>query len=256
MNYEFVDYEKKGRIAIIRMNRPDRLNSMSRGMVRDLNQAWRRYMGDEDAWVAIYTGTGRAFCSGMDVKEAAESAEKGQKPSPPTTPLDTGEVTKPVIAAINGFALGGGFFWSMKCDLRIAAESAVLQIAEVLRSRLPTILLRGLVDVFPHCLAMELGMGKRISARRAYEMGLLNKVVPDAEVMTEATKMAEEILELPPLAVRYTLEGLRNMRKARSVDGEVEKWMDRTLEKLLATEDYAESVKSFVEKRKPVYKGR
>ncbi|MDP6347404.1 MAG: enoyl-CoA hydratase-related protein [Dehalococcoidia bacterium] len=253
MNYQFVDYERDGHIAIIRMNRPERLNSQSNDMVRDINAAWRQFMGDDDAWVAIYTGTGRSFCSGMDIKEAAA---RGEKRLPARTPLDNGEVTKPVIGAINGFALGGGFLWTMLCDLRIAAESATFQIAEVLRNRIPTFLVRGLVDVFPHCQAVELGLGKKLSAQHALEMGLLNKVVPDSELMAAARQMAEEISELPPLAAKAVVEGVRKLRKARMVGPDVEAWIAATIDSLMSTEDYKESLDSFLEKRKPVYKGR
>lgn len=256
MSYQFVDYEKKGRIVIIRMNRPERLNSQSQDMVRDITEAWRRFTDDEEAWVAIFTGTGRSFCSGMDVKEAAEAAARGEKRLPAVTPLAAGEVTKPVIGAINGFALGGGFFWAMMCDLRVAAESATFQIAEVLRSRVPTFLIRGLVDVSSHCQAVELGLGKKIDAQRACELGLLNRVVPDSGLMPAAMEMAEEILELPPLAARIVVEGMRKLRKSRMADAGTQEWIAPTLDRLLATEDYVESLNSFVEKRKPVYKGR
>lgn len=256
MSYQYVDYQKQGHIAVIRMNRPERLNSQSRDMVRDLESAWRRFMDEADAWLAIYTGTGRSFCSGMDIREAAEKTARGEKHVAATSPLERGEVTKPVIGAINGFALGGGFFWAMMCDLRLAAESATFQIAEILRSRLPTFLIRGQVDVASHCLAVELGLGKKIDARQACQLGLINKVVPDAQLMPAAMEMAQEILELPPLAVRSVVEGIRKLRKARMVGADVEAWIASTQDRLLATEDYVESLKSFVEKRKPVYKGK
>lgn len=256
MGYQYVDYEKKGHIAIVRMDRPERLNSQSDDMVRDLDAAWRQFTNDNDAWIAIYTGTGRSFCSGMDVKEAAQAAARGEKRPAARTLLDRGEVNKPVIGAINGFALGGGFLWAMLCDLRIAAESATFQIAEVLRSRIPTFLVRGVVDVFPHCQAVELGLGKKIDARQALELGLLNKVVPDSELMAAARQMAEEMLELPPLAVRSMVEGVRKLRKARMVGSDVEAWIATTIDMLTSTQDYRESLDSFVEKRKPVYKGR
>jgi enoyl-CoA hydratase/carnithine racemase len=256
MSYQFVDYERDGHIAIIRMNRPERLNSQSQDMVRDINAAWQRFMNEEDAWVAIYTGTGRSFCSGMDIKEAAEATARKGKGLPARTPLDNGEVLKPVIGAINGFALGGGFLWAMLCDLRIAAESATFQIAEVLRSRIPTFLVRGLVDVFPHCQAVELGLGKKLSAHQALEMGLLNRVVPDSELMAATKQMAEEVTGLPPLAVKAMVEGVRKLRQSRMVGPDVEAWIATTLDRLMSTEDYKESLGSFLEKRIPVYKGR
>ena len=141
-------------------------------------------------------------------------------------------------------------------DLRIAAESATFQIAEVLRSRIPTFLVRGLVDVFPHCQAVELGLGKKLSARQALELGLLNRVVPDSELMVVAKQMAEEISELPPLAVQAVVQGVRKLRQARMVGPDVESWISATLDSLMSTEDYKESLGSFLEKRKPVYKGR
>lgn len=257
MTFEFVSYEQEDSVVTIRLNRPERMNSLSRALVRELDAAWRRFVTDEGARVAIYTGTGKAFCAGMDVKEAAAAEPKTIRiPEPPLTIFHAGEVLKPVIAAVNGYAIGGGFFDVLRCDLRIAAESAIFQFAEVARSVMPHPLINGIAGALPDCLVTELGLGKGISARRAYEIGLLNRIVPDEDLMPEAKSMAEEIAELPPLAVESVLGGLRRARALRPDDSELRRWQEATTRKLLASEDYREALSSFLEKRRPTYKGR
>jgi len=253
---EFVDYEKAGHVVTIRLNRPDRRNSLSRALVRDLDEAWRAFAGDADARVAIYTGTGTAFCAGMDVKDAAEPGEPPPFPEPPLTIFHAGEVSKPVIAAVNGFAVGGGFFDVMRCDLRIAAESAVFQLAEVLRSVMPHPLFDGIAGALPDCLVTELALGRRIDARRAYEIGLLNAVVGDGELMAEATARAEEIGRLPPLAAEAVVVGLRRSRAVRPDSSELRRWQEQITARLRESEDQREALASFLEKRPPRYEGR
>ena len=252
----FVEYQSRGAIATIRLNRPERMNSLSRDLVRDLEAAWRAFVSSPDARVAILTGTGKAFCAGMDVKEAVRiDPEDVRIPEPPLTIFHAGLVTKPVIAAVNGYAIGGGFFDVMRCDLRIAAESAVFQFAEAARSVLPHALIDGIAGSIPDCLIAELGLGKRIDARRAYEIGLLNRVVPDEALIDAATEMAAEIAVLPPLAVESIVVGLRKARQLRSDDAELRRWQAETTTMLLRSDDYQEALASFLEKRPPVYKG-
>jgi enoyl-CoA hydratase/carnithine racemase len=256
MTFEFVDYEQAGAVVTIRLNRPDRRNSLSRALVSELDEAWRAFGADDEARVAIYTGTGTAFCAGMDVKEAAERDTPATFPEPPLTIFHAGEVTKPVVAAVNGFAIGGGFFDVLRCDLRVAAESAVFQLAEVARSVMPHPLINGIAGALPDALVTELALGRRIGARRAYEMGLLNNVVPDDELMVAATAVAEEIGQLPPLAVAAALEGLRRARALQPDDSELRRWQAETTGALHASEDSQEALASFLEKRPPRYKGR
>lgn len=130
-----VDCEKKDRIVTIRMNRPERLNAMGRELMVGLAKAWIEFRDDPDALVAILTGTGRAFCVGMDIKERLESGQPGlglPDISPLVSPFwPNRNLNKPVISAVNGFALGGGFFLATTADLCVAAESAVFEITEV-----------------------------------------------------------------------------------------------------------------------------
>jgi enoyl-CoA hydratase/carnithine racemase len=255
--FEFVEYERRGAVVVVRLNRPERMNSLSRALVRDLDAAWRAFVEDAGARVAIYTGTGKAFCAGMDVKEAAEAtAEEAVFPEPPLTIFHAGAVLKPVIAAVNGYAIGGGFFDVLRCDLRVAAESALFQLAEVQRSVLPHALIDGIAGALPDCLVTELGLGRRIDARRAHEIGLVNRVVPDGELLEAALELAEEIAQLPPLAVQAIVEGLRRARALRPDDGELRRWQAEATARLRASEDYEEALRSFLEKRAPVYRGR
>jgi enoyl-CoA hydratase/carnithine racemase len=254
---EFVEYEQDGPVVTIRLNRPERMNSLSRALVADLEAAWDRFILDEDARVAIYTGTGKAFCAGMDVKEAATADRSEVRvPEPPLTIFHAGDVQKPIVAAVNGYAIGGGFFDVLRCDLRIAAESAVFQLAEVMRSVMPHPLINGIAGALPDCLVTELALGERLTARRAYEMGLINRVVADDELKSEARRVADAVAALPPLAVASVLEGLRRARALRHDDRELRRWQENATRRLLDSEDYREALTSFLEKRTPAYKGR
>jgi len=253
---EFVVYEQSGPVVTIRLNRPERMNSLNKALVSELEAAWKTFASDAGALVAIYTGTGKAFCAGMDIKEAASAATLDvQTPEPPLTSFHAGEVVKPVIAAVNGYAIGGGFFDVLRCDLRVAAESATFQLAEVARSVLPHPLIEGIAGGLPDCLVVELGLGRRIGAQRAYEMGLINRVVADEQLIQEATSIAAEIAALPPLAVASTIAGLRRSRALSTDDNELRAWQQVETRKLIASEDYQEALAAFLEKRQPTYKG-
>lgn len=256
----FVDYQKKDNIVTITINRPDRLNALCLEVVAELRDAREKFEGDPEARVAIITGSGRAFSAGLDIKEFTAPDQPGvmgvvKKEGFEDAPQIGGwsKVAKPVIAAVNGFALGGGCFLAIACDIRIAAASATFGMPEI------TLGLWGTPDEFivqgiPACIAMELALtGERITAQRAYEIGLVNKVVPDKELMPTALKVAERIAELPPLAVRLNK---LVAQKALEVSREIWDLRYKIEIELLNSEDYHEAAKAFVEKRKPVFKGR
>jgi enoyl-CoA hydratase/carnithine racemase len=259
-----VEYKKKGHLVTITLNRPDKLNALIPEMLTLLRKSWIRYRDDEDAWLTILTGAGRAFCAGTD-KSAFAKGLQGEDFLTPfigaisKDPFWSGELDKPTIAAINGYALGGGFDLALKADLRIAAESARFQVSEVL---LGGILI--LWDNLPYAVAAEVLSGKMLTAERAYNVGMVNKVVPDDQLMVASMELAEELLSSAPLALYHSLRILREMKKASIpvphslITGSLISDYTTLLGKeLTKTEDWREANMALLEKRKnPVFKKR
>lgn len=256
---ETVLYEKRENIAIITLNRPDALNAINRQLRRELAEAVTRFDGDNEAVVAIITGAGRAFCAGRDLKErAADNAAGVQARAAdsmaPDRPYMWPQTWKPLIAAINGYALAGGWSIAQMCDLRVAAEDAQLGISETRWSLLPpfgTILPK----MIPLAAALELVFtAQPITAQRAYEIGFVNRVVPREQLMAEAMALAQQIAENAPLAIQCFKElayrGLNLTTEATSA------LTYHLYDQLLRTEDSKEGPRAFAEKRKPRWRGR
>ena len=251
----YVIYEEKNHIAYIILNRPERLNALGRELSQQLREAETKFAEDDDAWIAIYTGAGdRAFCAGRDLKEAAEGDSQGERtlPSQGRPPI---ELSKPTIAAVNGVAYGGGFERALGCDVRICSENAVFCLAEVKVGLCPP---RGSFSL-PRLIGLSNAMwwllsGETIDAQEAYRIGLVTKVVPLAELLPTATRMAEIICENAPLAVRATKQLAR-------IGLEVPMDYGRRLglgliDSVWGSEDAMEGAKAFAEKRKAVWKMR
>ena len=253
-------YEKKGHLALVTLNRPEALNAMNTELNNELYETWQRFRDDDDAFVAILTGSGRAFCAGADLKEMREKREQGEnfwvggrahvghiEPSL--------RLYKPVIAAINGHCLGGGMTLAVSCDIRVAAQEATFGYLEILRgipTRIGSLLLPGVVALGT---AFELLLtGDRIDAQEAYRIGLVNKVVPQAELMSAAESIATKIMENAPLAVRVTKEMIVRGQDLSYEDGL--RMGEAMMGMIGQTEDAKEGPRAFGEKRKPVWKGR
>ena len=252
-----VDYEKEGRIAIFTLNRPEAMNSMDMETLQELHQAMVDFRDDPELWVGIITGAGeKAFCGGADIKDALPfMKEHGGDPwSFPPEIWRGFELWKPLIAAINGLALGGGLEIALACDLRIASENARLGTPEVNLGLMPgwggT---QRLPRMVAYCKAAEIVlMGRPIDAQEAYRIGLVNKVVPQGELMTAAKEWAQVICQVGPLAVRAAKEA---MIRGYSMSLEDGLRLESSLFNYLAdTEDFAEGAAAFKEKRKPVFK--
>ena len=256
---ETVLYEKQGNIVTITLNRPDSLNAINRQLRGELADAITQFDGEPDAFVAIITGAGRAFCSGRDLKERAEDNAAGvqaraAQSMSPDRPYMWPQTWKPLIAAVNGFALAGGWSIAQMCDLRIAAEDAKLGITETKWSLLPpfgTILPK----MIPLSAVLELVFtAQPMTAQRAYDIGFLNKVVPVEDLMEEAVGMAQTIAENAPLAVQAFKElAYRGLNMSTQ---DISSLTYHMYDQLLTTEDSKEGPKAFAEKRKPQWQGR
>jgi E-phenylitaconyl-CoA hydratase len=252
-------YELDGHVATITYNRPESLNAVNGEMRRDLNAAFTRFREEEDAWVGIVTGAGKAFCAGGDIKDGAGSVGEfagtfWEKPT--INSFESGwEIFKPVIAAVNGFCLGYGLTLVSWCDFVIASERAEFGFPEV-RLGVPTIV--GAIRL-PQRLnwqyAMELLLtGERIDAARAKEIGLAGWVVPHEEVMAEAHRLADRLVQAAPIAARATKEVAVRTQHLSTVEAIR---FGETMRKVAGmTEDAAEGMRAAREGRAPEWKGR
>jgi len=246
-------YDVRGQCVVITINRPAQRNAMNIAACHQLTEAFRRFEEDSGLRVAILTGAGdQAFSAGRDVKEAA-GLHGAAVPPLPLLGVNI-EVSKPVIAAVNGAALGGGWVFAQMCDLCIAADTAKFAITEGRFGR-GMAWTPPLVHMIGSRLAMELMLtGKTIDAQRAYEMGFINKVVAPADLIPQALAMAEEIIACAPLSVVVARQMVRHATNM-GVDaaGRVGKQLS---DPLYRSEDVREGTLAFKEKRKPVWKGR
>ena len=253
---ETFTYEKRGRIAVMTLNRPQAANSMTREMIMGMDAAFDDFNADPDLHVAILTGAGdRAFCTGMDMKSALPAIADGDSmgyEDPVKRPFQT--IYKPIIAAINGMCIAGGMEFMLGTDIRIAAENATFGLSEVRWAVIPV---GGshirLPQQIPWAVAMELLLtGGSIDARRAYEVGLVNRIVPKERLLDEALAMAEKICLNGPLAVRTAKE-----IAVRALNNELNFVLEKAIgARVFSSEDAREGPKAFAEKRKPNYKGR
>ena len=246
-----VETERHGQIFIVRMNRPDRLNALNTEMRAELAQACTDFRHDKQLEVAIFTGTGRGFCAGEDMKESLQKGVAGGERPKMEDPFMAGKLEKPVIAAINGFAMGGGFMLVERTDLRLAVREAVFEVSEAKRWLLGGYN-HGHIANVPYPIAMEMALGFRFTAQRFYEIGFLNRVTSAEELMPEAMRMAEHLLTLPPASRVNTVHMMRQMRPAPSAE---QQKLAGALHDHGAKSDLMESRAAFAEKRKPNFKG-
>jgi enoyl-CoA hydratase/carnithine racemase len=252
-------WEKRDRIRILTLNRPDALNALSLPMMRREAECLDEFQTDDDAWVLIYTGTGRAFSTGLDLGAAREilAVPPEKRPRILTAP-NAPEIWKPIIAAVNGYALGGGCELALACDIRVAADDASFGLPEVKRAlipgaggcqRLPRLI--GLGNAF-----LMLLTGERIDAGEAYRVGLVQKVVPRETLLDETFALAEKICENGPVAVRLLKEAALRGAEMSLRDALAQDRLMSIRNRQTAPEDVEEGIKAFREKRKPAYKGR
>lgn len=242
-------------IAIITINRPDQRNCLSREVREGLRAAWERFERDDKLRVAILTGSGeKAFCAGGDLKEMVERGLKVPPRDMFPLPYDNIELTKPTIAAVNGVAFAGGWMIAQACDLCVASTAAKFAITEVKVGR-GSPWAAPLIHMIPQRIMMEIILtGKPITAQRAYEIGLVNRLAEPAALMETALEFAKEILDGAPLSVkagRETVMLATEMGRSAALQA-----ARAAHEYTYNSEDSQEGPRAFAEKRKPEWKGR
>jgi enoyl-CoA hydratase/carnithine racemase len=255
---EFCEVDRDGRILTVTIARPEVMNALHPPANEELGAVFDEFAADPDLWVAIITGAGdRAFSAGNDLKYTARSdgkvpiAEKGFAGL--TSRFDD---PKPVIAAVNGVAMGGGFEIALACDLIVASEKAVFALPE---PRVGLAALAGGMHRLPRMIPLKHAMGmlltgRRVSAEEGLALGFVNEVVPVEDLMSAARRWADQILECAPLSVRASKESA-----LRGLDLPLEQAMSAHYDQvhtLIKSEDFIEGPRAFSEKRPPVWKGR
>jgi len=254
-----VDYAKEGRIAVFTINRPKAFNAVDLETWRAMHDAMLDFRDDPEVWVGIVTGAGeKAFCAGADINETLPYMKENRH-TPwlwPATQLWGLEVWKPLVAAVNGYAFGGGLEIALACDIRIASENARLGTPEVTLGLIPAWGgTQRLPRMIPWCKAAELVlMGKQIDAQEAYRIGLVNKVVPLEELMSTAREWAEALCQAGPLAVRAAKEAMVRGASMTLEDGL--RLENALVANIFSSEDFIEGTSAFSEKRKPDFKAK
>ncbi len=255
---EFCRVERDGRILLITIDRPEVMNAIHPPACQELSDALDAFASDDDLWVAILTGAGdRAFSAGNDLKYQASGGAMSWPATGFAGLTSRFDLTKPLIAAVNGLALGGGFEIVLACDIVVASEKASFGLPEV---RVGLAAAGGGLHRLPRQIPEKLAMGmiltgRRIDVSEAARMGLVNEVVAPDDVLPAARRWADEILEGAPLSVRASKEVAQHGRDHASLE-EAHAAFYEGMRSMFKSEDFVEGPKAFAEKRKPVWKGR
>ena len=251
-----IEYRTEDRTAIITINRPEVLNALGAEDLIEISNHLLKYRDDLKLRACIITGSGeKAFCTGMDVKETQPDGLGNPGARPENTLVRGLEIWKPLIAAVNGYALGGGLEIALACDIRIAAENAVFGLPEVTLGLIPgwggT---QRLAKLIPFGKAVEMILtGNRIDANEALNLNLVSKVMPQKDLMKVAKELAVQLCDSAPLAIQAAKEAVYRGHDIPLVEGL--KLESELSKKTMSTKDYAEGRAAFLEKRKPDYKG-
>jgi len=264
MSFKFINVDIEDRIYVVTINRPDVHNALSPDTNFELHEAFNEFENNPELWVAIITGAGdAAFSVGGDISVMVDARTDDDYKIPPSGYgglTDRKTCFKPVIAAVNGMAIGGGFETALACDLIVASDRATFGLPE---PKIGTAAVGGgmhrIVRETALKPAMELLLtGDPIDAQRAFDLGLVNKVVPAADVMSVAREFAQKILQCAPMAVQASkqcaLEGLQYGSAGEAMQAQHDGRFDR-LDTMMKSEDIREGLEAFMEKRKPAWKG-
>ena len=259
MAYEFAKVERKGPVTIVTLNRPEVMNALHSPAHFELHKVFDEFAADPAQWIAIVTGAGdRAFSAGNDLKWQAAGGKRGFDTSGFAGLTSRFGCDKPIIAAVNGVAMGGGFEIALACDLIIASENATFALPE---PRVGLAALAGGLHRLPRQIGMKRAMGmiltgRHVSAREGFALGFVNDVVPKGEALATAERWAATILQNSPMSIRASKQTI-NKGMATSLEQAIAEQRDYpAVRALAASEDYIEGPKAFSEKRPPQWKGR
>ncbi len=256
MTYEMILSEIRNRVGLITLNRPQALNALNNQLLREVMDALDAFDKDEGIGAMVISGSEKAFAAGADIKEMADKSI--------TEMMDLDHlavfgrirtIQKPVIAAVSGWALGGGCELALSCDMILASESAKFGQPEINLGVIPGAGgTQRLTRAVGKAIAMEMILNNRtLSAQEAYQFGLVNRVVPVAGYLDDALKLADEIASRPPLAVHAAKKMINQSYERTLSEGLAEE--KQTFYNLFASEDQKEGMNAFIEKRKPEWKG-
>lgn len=257
MSYEFILTETRGHVGLITFNRPQVMNALNHQLVSEVMDALEAFDKVDKIGAMVMTGNEKAFAAGADIRELNEKSEQQIKESDHVAAFSRIlNIRKPIIAAVSGYALGGGCELAISCDMIIASESAKFGQPEITIGVIPGAGgTQRLTRAVGKTITMEMILNNRtLSAQEAYQFGLVNRIVPIERTLDEALKLAEEIASRAPVAVRVAKKMI-NLAYERSMkDGLREEKQE--FYNLFATEDQKEGMKAFVEKRKPNWQGK
>ncbi len=255
---EFCSVEKDGHLTVVTIERPERMNALHPEANAELGVVFDEFAADNNAWVAIITGRGdRAFSAGNDLRHQAEGGKRVPTPRGFGGLTSRFDLTKPVIAAVNGVAMGGGFEIALACDLIVASDNALFALPE---PRVGLAALAGGLQRLPRQIGTKqaLGMiltGRRVGAAEGQTLGFVNEVVPQAKLMDTAKRWAREICECSPVSIRTSKDVVYRGLDIADLNDAMTRSYD-SVRTLVGSEDFVEGPKAFAEKRPPNWQGR
>jgi len=259
MEPKHIRVERQGPVTVVTISRPEVLNALHTDAHYELHEAFDAFAADPDQWVAIVTGAGeKAFCAGHDLKLQASGGHRGTPPTGFGGLTTRYDLTKPLIAAVNGVAMGGGFEIALACDLVVASETAVFALPEV---RVGLAALAGGLHRLPRQIGLKRAMGmiltaRRVSAREGFDLGFVNEVVAPSELMPAAHRWAQSICQNSPMSVRASKEAIMSGLEVPLQQAMAEQAGYPAVKAMVASLDYIEGPRAFAEKRPPKWMGR